>query len=58
MAHYTSLRDIATDLAVCAEETGYDYDFLAEVVEDEVKDGATYDEAVQDTLNAAYERDF
>ena len=58
MYHYSRMKEIVCDLIECAEETGYDYDFLAENVEDLVESGDTYDEAMDQVLTVAYEYDF
>lgn len=52
--HYTRIKDIATDLAICSDETGIDYDWLSGCVEALVKDeGMSYDEAAARVIRIA-----
>lgn len=51
---YTRIKEIATDLAICADETGIDYDWLSGCVEALVKDeGMPYDEAAARVIKFA-----
>ena len=52
------MKELATILMETAFDTGYEYGFLAEQVEEAVKDGSSYTEAVKDICAIAYEYDF
>ena len=55
---FTRMKDIATHLQEVSEDTGYDYDYLCERVEDQVRDGDTYNEAVDFVTRVSYEKDW
>lgn len=58
MTHYTRVKDLVTDLTVCAEDTGYDYDFLCRMVDENIADGWSVDEAMCWVIETAHEHDF
>ena len=52
--YYTRIKEIATDLAICSEETGIDYDCLSGWVEVLVKnEGISYGEAAARVIKFA-----
>lgn len=56
---FYSMKHIATAIQCIADDTGYDYDFLAGVVDDAVReDGMTYEEAIKEVRGIAEEQDF
>lgn len=52
------MRDCSNTIAECAYDTGYDYDFLEDMVIDEVRNGNTYENATEYICGIAYEYDF
>lgn len=55
---YTRMRDISVDLQVCSDDTGYEYDFLCQMVEMLVSCGRTYERAVFAVKQRAYSHSF
>ena len=56
--NYTSMKDIVADVQRITDETHYDFRFLCEMVSESVKDGNTYEEAVEYVAGVSYEKDW
>lgn len=52
------MKQYAEIIAECAYDTGYDFEFLCEMVSGMVREGNSYDESVSCICGSAYERDF
>ena len=55
---FTSIKDVAIAIDELAEATGYDYNFLADAVQEGVDDGETYEEAFKYVCGVSYEKDW
>ena len=55
---FESVKDVSCALLDLAEATGYDYNFLAEVLEEYVADGNSYEEAFEHVACISYEKDW
>lgn len=55
---YKSLKDVVADLQRVSDETGYELPFLCELVEEQVRDGETYADAVEHVAGVSYEHDW
>ena len=56
--NYTSYKEVATDLATVAADTGYDYDDLCKLYTEKVRDGETLEEAMEYIAGVSYEHDW
>jgi len=52
------MKEIATMIMEVSIDTGYPFEFLCECVEDLVKDGESYHDAVSHISDVAHEHDF
>lgn len=55
---YKRIKHIATDLQIIADDTGYSFQFLADRVGELVKDGETFEAAVDHVRAVSYEKDW
>lgn len=55
---YKRMKHIATDLQIIADDTGYSFQFLADRVGELVKDGETFEAAVDHVRSVSYEQDW
>ena len=55
---YNRMKHIATDIQLIALDTGYDYNFLCERVDELVEDGETYEAAIRSVRDTSAEHDW
>lgn len=56
--HYTSFRQIAEDLAQVADDTGYEYSYLADRFMEQLHDGNSAEESMEHVAGVSYEFDW
>lgn len=49
--------DLACKFAVCAYDTGYDMDYLLDIVDEAIADGECEVDAINEVIDMAYEFD-
>lgn len=55
---FRSMKDISCAILDLADTTGYDYDFLVDMVEELVADGESYEDAFMYVAGVSYEQDW
>jgi hypothetical protein len=55
---FRRIKDAATELTDIFLDTGYDFDFLCEAVEELVDAGCTYEQALNQVRDISYEQDW
>ena len=58
MLKFKRMKDIAIAIMEVALDTGYEYDFLSQMVDEQVAEGETYEDAFRFVSQVAYEFDF
>ena len=55
---FESMKDMSCAILDLADETGYDYDYLVDRIEEGVADGETYEDAFLTVAEISYEQDW